>query len=81
MHLFSIRQSFIEYTTQFGHEERFERVIGMLCKKRTVGFGHGALKGFGSSMCDKKEHGILQVMPNALPRAFQVVLWPLVRQV
>lgn len=59
LYLFSIWQSFIEYTTQFGHEDRFERVIQIPRKKRAVGFGHGALKRFGSSMCDEKESGIL----------------------
>ena len=65
--LFSIWQSFIEYITQFGHEDRFERVVQVLRKKRAVGFGHRAIKSFGSSMCDEKESGILRVVPNAPP--------------
>ena len=59
LYLFSIWQSFIENTTQFGHEDRFKRVIQIPRKKRAVGFGHGALKSFGSSMCDEKESRVL----------------------
>lgn len=73
------RQSIIEYAVKFGHEERFERIIQILCKKRTVIFGHEALKGFWSPMCDEQEGGIVRVIPNTPPRAIEA-LWLALRQ-
>ena len=68
-------KSFIEYTAQFGHEESDSNVSSeYFARSVPVGLRHGALKNFGSLMCDEKEGGVLQVVPNALPRAIEGAL-------
>jgi len=84
-HLFSggILAVIIEYTAQFGHEERIKRVIQVLGEQRTVGFGNRAPKSFGPSACGKQESSIFQAIPDAPPRAIETPclltrqVWPL----